>query len=95
MTPDAVSSVLHGTLEVSPSCKIMASDSLDKSVVFGDNIAMSLNFGTDTQISTAYEKLSEDGSVFHALADQFWGGEVGSLGSMPEAKSKGVLTVIR
>lgn len=75
MPKEAVDNVLHGTLELSSSCRLMASDSLDKSVVFGDNIAMSMNFATDVQISRAYETLSAEGSVLHPLAEQFWGGE--------------------
>lgn len=74
MAATELTNVLHGTLELNSTCRIMASDSLDKSVIFGDSIAMSLNFATEVQITSAYEKLSEEGSVFHALADQFWGG---------------------
>ena len=75
MSADAVKLVMHGTLEINSKCRIMASDSLDNSVIMGNSIAMSLNFTTDSQITSAFEKLSADGNVSQPLGDQFWGGK--------------------
>ena len=76
MTKEAVNNVLHGTLALTPTCRLLASDSLEKSVVFGDSVAVSMNFATEDQITRAYVKLAAGGSVFHPLADQFWGGKL-------------------
>lgn len=79
MKKESVNNVMHGTLELSPTCRIMASDNVHEPVEFGDNVALSLNFSTDAQITNAYEKLSNGGSIIHTLNDQFWGGKFGQF----------------
>ena len=75
MSTEDADKVMHGWLEISTNCKIMASDSVKNDIDFGDNIAVSLNCVTDAQVCHAFEKLSAGGKVQHPLAEQFWGGK--------------------
>ena len=59
----------------------MASDvnQLTEPVVLGDSISVSVNFTTEEDINSAYEKLSSGGVISVPLADQFWGAKFGQF----------------
>jgi uncharacterized glyoxalase superfamily protein PhnB len=58
----------------------MASDiNDDKPVIMGDNVAMSVNFGTAEHITSSYEKMTVGGVIQMPLADQFWGAKFASF----------------
>jgi PhnB protein len=53
---------------------IMVSDAfLNQSIQVGTNISLALELESDEEISTLYNKLSENGTIMMELQDTFWG----------------------
>ncbi len=50
----------------------------DKAVV-GDNVVLSINCDSETEIRDLFSKFSRGGEVFMPLEKQFWGGIFGVL----------------
>ncbi len=65
--------VLHGVMTIY-GCTLMCSDSNEKrSVNFGDNFSLALDFKSDEDITKAFEALSAGGTITMPLQDTFWG----------------------
>lgn len=68
---DAQEGVLHARLE-NETIVLFGSDAGSQPVTDGNNVALSLNCGSDEEIENYYAKLTEGGNVTMPLADTFW-----------------------
>jgi PhnB protein len=69
--------VLHGRVKIGDEF-IYFSD-IDRDVVSGNQISLSMEFEQEDQIDRAFDLLSQGGSVFIALAKMFWGAKYGKV----------------
>ncbi|MGZ4135577.1 MAG: VOC family protein [Tumebacillaceae bacterium] len=69
--------VLHGRVKIGDEF-IYFSD-IDREVVSGNQISLSMEFEQEDQIDRAFDLLSQGGSVFIALAKMFWGAKYGKV----------------
>lgn len=78
--PDAMKhQILHSSL-VKDSLVIMASDmSSSEGIKKGNNIALSVNCSSESEIRTYFSNLSQGGTVIHDLKTEFWGAIFGVL----------------
>ncbi|MDF7812948.1 VOC family protein [Hymenobacter sp. YC55] len=68
---DAQDGVLHARLE-NENIVLFGSDAGSQPVMEGNNVALSLNCGSDEEIESYYARLTEGGNVTMPLADTFW-----------------------
>lgn len=75
--------IMHGSLEVTDLIKIYVSDVIEgmspEGFTPGNNVTLSLMGDDDTFLRSAYEKLSEGGTVQMPLEKQMWGDVYGSF----------------
>lgn len=78
--PDA-DRIMHGSLEASDLIRLYVSDVVDGMAPHarGTNVTLSLMGDDDTLLRSAFEKLSEGGSVTMALEQQMWGDVYGAF----------------
>lgn len=69
--------VLHGRVKVQDTF-IYFSDA-DREVNTGDQISLTMEFDSEAAIDSAFDKLSQGGTVHLALGKQFWGAKYGKL----------------
>lgn len=68
---DAQDGVLHSRLETE-SILLLASDAGSQPVTEGNNVALSLDCGSEEEIEAYYAKLTAGGTVTMPLGDTFW-----------------------
>ncbi|WP_375433889.1 VOC family protein [uncultured Hymenobacter sp.] len=68
---DAQDEILHAQL-LNENIVLFASDAGSQPITEGNNVALSLNCGSDEEIESYYAKLTEGGTVTMPLADTFW-----------------------
>ena len=73
--------IMHGSLEVSDLIKLYVSDVMEGMAPYtpGTNVTLSLMGDDETLLRSAYEKLSEGGTVQMPLEKQMWGDVYGSF----------------
>ena len=82
MTKSDAEKVMHVSLPVGKSNRIMATDALEShgfKLTFGNNILLSLEAESKEEAEKLFNGLSKDGKVTMPLSDQFWGAYFGSL----------------
>lgn len=71
--------ILHATLS-KDNLVLMASDMvIEKGLVKGNSVSLSLNCSSEEEIKDCYTKLSEGGAITHQLELNFWGALFGTL----------------
>ncbi|MBY6036814.1 VOC family protein [Fictibacillus nanhaiensis] len=71
--PEANDRVMHAKFKKG-NLLLMVSDSFPgQEITSGNNISLVLEFESDEEIQTIYDKLSKNGSVKMELQDTFWG----------------------
>ena len=69
--------IMHATFTIKGS-KVMCSDSSTaKTIAFGDNFSMALDYTDPAEMKAAYDKLSAGGIATMPLQDTFWGATFG------------------
>lgn len=68
---EAQNGVLHARLETE-TLLLFASDAGSQPITQGNNVALSLNCGSNEEIEIYYAKLTEGGNVTMPLGDTFW-----------------------
>jgi PhnB protein len=68
---DAQDGVLHSRLQTE-SILLLASDAGSEPIREGNNVALSLNCGSEQEIEAYYAKLTAGGTVTMPLGDTFW-----------------------
>ncbi|MFC7375907.1 VOC family protein [Brachybacterium sp. GCM10030267] len=75
--------IMHGSLEVTDLIKLYVSDVIEgmspEGFVQGNNVTLSLMGDDDAVLRSAYEKLSEGGTITMPLEKQMWGDVYGSF----------------
>lgn len=73
--------IMHGSLEVTELIRLYVSDVIEgmSPYVEGTNVTLSLMGDDETLLRSAYQKLSEGGSITMALEKQMWGDIYGSF----------------
>lgn len=74
--PTMQDQILHGAL-VREGLLLMGTDMSGSTYVHGNNIALALSCTSEADIQSCFSKLSEGGSVMHALKVEFWGATFG------------------
>ncbi|WP_223284845.1 VOC family protein [Hymenobacter qilianensis] len=72
MPAEAQNGVLHASL-TNGSIILFGSDAGGQKVTRGNSISLSLNCGSEEEITTCFRKLAEGGNVTMPLDDTFWG----------------------
>lgn len=70
--------IMHGAL-TSKQLLLMASDRADATPTPGDNVSLSLNCDSLSEIEELFKALSDGGKVGMPLHDAFWGDRFGTL----------------
>jgi PhnB protein len=71
--------ILHSTL-TNGSLLLMGSDIVSEyGLIKGNAVSLTLNCGSEKEISSCYKKLSAGGQATHPLEDSFWGALFGGL----------------
>lgn len=71
--------ILHSTLS-KDNLMLMASDMvIEKGLIKGNSVSLSLNCNSEEEIKKCYAKLSEGGTATHQLELNFWGALFGTL----------------
>ncbi|MES2330443.1 MAG: VOC family protein [Bacteroidota bacterium] len=76
--PELKDQVLHSSLQ-NGELVIMGSDMSYPGFLQGNNISLSVNCSSETELDTLFASISEGGKLIHALADTFWGAKFGVL----------------
>lgn len=78
--PDDGDNIMHGMLEADNGITLMAAD-IPHSMEYktGANISISLSGDNEQELSSYYEKLSEDGTIQQPLEKAPWGDTFGML----------------
>lgn len=75
--------IMHGSLEVTELIRLYVSDVIEgmssEGFIVGNNVTLSLMGDDETLLRSAYQKLSEGGSITMALEKQMWGDVYGSF----------------
>lgn len=75
--------IMHGSLEVTELIRLYVSDVVEgmspEGFVLGNNVTLSLMGDDEAVLRSAYEKLSEGGTVAMPLEKQMWGDVYGSF----------------
>ncbi len=75
--------IMHGSLEVTDLIRLYVSDVIEgmspEGFVQGNNVTLSLMGDDETLLRSAYEKLSEGGTITMPLEKQMWGDVYGSF----------------
>lgn len=79
----AADKIMHGSLEVTDLIRLYVSDVIEgmspEGLVQGTNVTLSLMGDDETLLRSAYERLSEGGTVAMPLEKQMWGDVYGSF----------------
>lgn len=79
----AADKIMHGSLEVTELIRLYVSDVIEgmspEGFVQGTNVTLSLMGDDETLLRSAYERLSEGGSITMPLEKQMWGDVYGSF----------------
>lgn len=79
MPPKMKDCLLHATLSKG-HFRLMGSDMVgSRGLVKGNQVSLSLTCESETEIHHCFEKLSEGGTINHALEESFWGALFGDL----------------
>jgi PhnB protein len=79
MPPNMKDSILHSSL-TKGDLILMATDCVPESgLIKGNGVSLCLNFSSEEEIRTSFEKLSTDGETTHPLENTFWGALFGGL----------------
>ena len=71
--------ILHATL-TKGTLVLMGSDMVaGQRLIKGNNVMLSLNCSSETEVKTFYKQLSEGGVANHQLEESFWGALFGDL----------------
>jgi PhnB protein len=76
--PEYNNQIMHATATIGKAT-IMASDSMGNDVAAGSNVALSLDFTSEEEITAAFKKMCEGGKVLMELQDTFWEAKFGTL----------------
>ncbi|MGP5717928.1 VOC family protein, partial [Brachybacterium tyrofermentans] len=79
----AADKIMHGSLEVTDLIRLYVSDVIEgmspEGFVQGTNVTLSLMGDDETLLRSAYQRLSEGGSITMPLEKQMWGDVYGSF----------------
>ncbi len=78
MPPEAGQNILHSTL-THGSLVLMGTDCSREEPIEGNTVGLSLNCGTQEEISRLFTALSAGGTVTCPLGEMFWGATFGTL----------------
>jgi len=71
--------ILHSTL-INGSLVLMGSDMVsEKGLIKGNAVSLMLDCSSEEEIKTSFNKLSEGGTITHALENTFWGAIIGDF----------------
>ncbi|MDP3995134.1 MAG: VOC family protein [bacterium] len=70
--------IMHASLKQG-DFELFGSDMMRDKAVVGDNVALSINCESESEIKALFEKLSAGGEVFMPLEKQFWGALFGVI----------------
>lgn len=76
---DKRDSIMHSNLMLEGVLLLMASDDMMGGTKDGSRITLSMNFNSESDLNTAFEKLSEGGNVSHPVKKEFWGALFGQF----------------
>lgn len=74
MPADKQKNVMHSTLSLKGKLLFIGMDMMRDKAVVGDNVGISLECESATELDTIFNKLAEGGDVFMKPEEQFWGG---------------------
>ncbi|MBV6477890.1 MAG: hypothetical protein HGGPFJEG_00635 [Ignavibacteria bacterium] len=72
--------ILHVSLPIGKNSVLMGSDTSEtfgKSVIFGNNISISINTSGRDETEKLFNALAKDGNILMPLGDMFWGAYFG------------------
>lgn len=69
--------VMHATMQAAGTTLYFSDSQKDNHQKQGDNVYLSLDFKSETEIDNAFAALSAGGTTTMPLADQFWGAKFG------------------
>lgn len=70
--------IMHAKL-INDSLSMMASDWPGHETNIGNNVQLSIDCDSKSQIESLFNKLSHEGKIIQPLADTFWGAHFGML----------------
>ncbi|MES3005623.1 MAG: VOC family protein [Patescibacteria group bacterium] len=76
MPADKQGLIMHSTLKKN-DWVLIGSDMMRDKAVIGDHVGVFLDFESEEEIKTVFEKLSKGGEVFMPLEETFWGAVFG------------------
>jgi PhnB protein len=79
LSADQKDMIMHSNLMREGILLLMASDDIMGGTKEGSRIVLSMNFNSESDLNTAFEKLSEGGNVFHPVTKEFWGALFGQF----------------
>jgi PhnB protein len=79
MDKSAQDKIMHAKLDLPGGGVLMGSDMMRDKAKIGDNVVMSLDCDSETQINEVFKKLSDGGEVFMPIEKAFWGAMFGMV----------------
>src|SRR5258705_3370502 len=78
MPDDKKNQVMHARFEAE-NIRFMASDAMDKKIVPGSTVRLSIDFTDQDEMERVWSRLEKGSTVVMPLGDQFWGARFGML----------------